>query len=139
MGSSSPPSVYLIDTFDPDKGQASDSFETVSTFNDKPQKSLGHGSRVDELIRLIAPNAQMKYTQACDKDGICHLTQVIRALCEASVEAMNDRKVIVHLSLATPYDHPLLYLGIDAAARAGAAVVVAYGNNDRCRDRAGGP
>lgn len=135
-----PPSVYLIDTFDPDKGQASDPYETVSTFNDNPQRSLGHGSRVDELIRLVAPDAQMKYTQACDKDGICYLTQVISALCEASVEAItsSDRKVIVHLSLATPYDHPILRAGIDAATIYGAAIVAAYGNNDRCRDRAGG-
>ncbi|GGL11404.1 S8/S53 family peptidase [Deinococcus radiotolerans] len=134
-----PATVYLIDTYHPDLNPA-DPFTTQLTFNNHTFASTGHGSRVAELIRLVAPGAGLKFTQACNEAGVCSLVQVLRGLCDASHQAIDDpHSVIVHLSLATPYDHPILREGINAAVATGAALVFAYGNSDRCLGRTGGP
>ena len=134
-----PVTVHLIDTFDPQLSPP-DPFTTQLTFKGRTFESTGHGSRVAELIRYVAPTAHMTFTQACNGDGVCSLSAVMRGLCLASAEALvNTHSVIVHLSLATPYDHPILHGGVSAAAMSGAALVFAYGNSDRCLGRAGGP
>jgi len=130
------PTVYLIDTFDP-HATNTDPFRIKIVFNGDEFTAEGHGSKVSELIQTVAPSAEMKYTQACNGSGSCSLRKVLEGICAAATSAATS-KVIVHLSLATPYDHPILHAAVNEALKAGAAIVVAYGNSDRCLGRAGG-
>ncbi|MHA0044146.1 S8/S53 family peptidase [Deinococcus sp. PEB2-63] len=130
------PTVYLIDTFDPDATNT-DPFQIKIMFNGNEFSAEGHGSKVSELIQTVAPSVETKYVQACNENGSCSLRKVLHGICAAATSAATG-KVIVHLSLATPYDHPILHAAVNAALNAGAAVVAAYGNSDRCVGRAGG-
>lgn len=134
------PTVFLIDTYNPQR-MPPDTYAGTRTFNNDPLPFTGHGTHVNELITLVAPALKptnMRYRQVCSADGTCQIADILTGLCE-SAEASQSGRVIVNLSVATPYDHPLLKAAVMAAVQAGAAVVTAYGNNDRCSDREGGP
>lgn len=125
----SPVTVFIIDTFD---GQT-DSFTLQTQLDGQPYTMRGHGALIDQLIRTVALTAPtFKYTSACDATGTCHIARVIEGLCQAVAEASRQNRVIVNLSFATPYDHPILDRAVQEALQAGAAVVTAYGNSDRC-------
>lgn len=121
--------VSIIDTFD---GQT-DAFTQQTQLDGQPYTMRGHGALIDQLIRTVAPTAPLfTYTPACDAKGTCHIVRIIEGLCQAAAEARSQGQVIVNLSFATPYDHPLLKRAVGEALQAGVAVVTAYGNSDRC-------
>ena len=134
------PTVFLIDTYNPQLTPP-DTYAGTRTFNNAPLPFTGHGIHVNELITLVSHPSNpvnMIYRQVCSADGTCRIADILSGLCEAA-EASQSERVIVNLSVATPYDHPLLKAAVQAAVKKGAAVVTAYGNNDRCSDREGGP
>lgn len=128
-----PVTVHTIDTFD----GTTDNYTHQTQLNGLPYIMRGHGMAIDQLIRTVAPvTSRFEYTPACDAKGTCHIIQIIEGLCQAVAAARSQAPVIVNLSFATPYDHPILRQAVQEALQAGVAVVTAYGNSDRCALRA---
>ncbi|GGR61233.1 hypothetical protein GCM10008959_23980 [Deinococcus seoulensis] len=128
-----PVTVHTIDTFD----GTTDNYTHQTQLNGLPYTMRGHGRAIDQLIRTVAPvTSRFEYTPACDAKGTCRVVQIIEGLCQAVAAVRSQAPVIVNLSFATPYDHPILRQAVQEALQAGVAVVTAYGNSDRCALRA---
>lgn len=90
-----------------------------------------HGDAITRIIKTLAPAALVIQRHACT-GGICRIEDIVNSLCDAA-EAAKNKKVIVNLSLNTPYPSKLLAEAMQQLTNRGGLIIAAHGNNDRCR------
>lgn len=121
--------VFVLDTL------AADGSDSAQNDRDEHGRLLppGHGTWIRALILELAPSVAVQPVQVCDSQG-CRMHRVIQGLCQAAAYSRThpDQRVIVNMSLSTPYSSKMLEYAVEDAVRAGVAVVVAFGNVTPC-------
>ncbi|WP_221089147.1 S8/S53 family peptidase [Deinococcus aquaedulcis] len=95
------------------------------------QAFASHGAAVARIISDMVPAAEVILAPACTDEGVCHGDLILQHLCEAANQARSG-PVVVNLSLHLPYRSPALKKALAEVTAAGALVVMAHGNRDRC-------
>ncbi|BBN94289.1 S8 family serine peptidase [Deinococcus grandis] len=108
-----------------------DSDSSVAKTGDKSDGLNLHGDAITRIIKTMAPGAVVVQRHAC-ANGICRIEDIVSALCDAA-NAAPSGKVIVNLSLNTPYPSEMLAEAMRQVTDNGGLIVTAHGNNYRCR------
>ncbi len=86
----------------------------------------GHGTQAANLVREVAPEAEILPVRVCDERGICRASRVVKGVCW--VVANQEGPTVLNLSLGGDTPVGALKLALQAALARGIPVAAAAGN-----------
>ena len=121
--------IALIDSGINDADKNKNIIKAESVIGDSEKDDNGHGTKMVESILSVNPDAEIVSIKALDKDAIGNVSDVYAAIQLAV--AMKVKVINLSMSSTVTAESEILETAIEDAVKAGIAVVVSAGNNNK--------
>lgn len=121
--------IALIDSGVNDADKNKNIIKAETFIGDSEKDDNGHGTKMVESILSVNPDAEIVSIKALDKDAIGNVSDVYAAIQLAV--AMKVKVINLSMSSTVTAESEILETAIEDAVKAGIAVVVSAGNNNK--------
>lgn len=106
---------------------ALDAAQNIDSDGDgKRDESLGHGSTVAGVVKMMAPNASLIIAKVADADGMATTWNMLNAVDYALAQGAE----VINISLGSTFTNEVFADVVNRAEAAGAVIVAAIGNDE---------